>query len=196
MAAAFALVVIVRRLRGHAFNPYFVPVIVATGWLGSWLHEQERAAMIWSVTGVAILAWIATQAKAKPESQGEAPPKHRPWAYGPIGRTVVMLVAVYHLVAVASTQIPDKFSWSTFHKPADETFKLWLSTTQTGQGWGMFAPNPPRRNVFMRVTVTTKAGETFDLNTDVYACLMPDATEESATRSIPCLGSGTRASAR
>jgi hypothetical protein len=42
----------------------------------------------------------------------------------------------------------------------------------------MFAPNPPRANAHLRVTVTDKHGEIYDLNTDVYACFMPDATQD------------------
>jgi hypothetical protein len=33
----------------------------------------------------------------------------------------------------------------------------------------MFAPNPPRSNVFMKVLVTDHQGEVWDLRTDVYA---------------------------
>lgn len=179
MVAAFAIVVVVRRMRGFAFNPWFAPVIVAAGWLGSVLNERELAAMIWSVTGVAILAWLATRTKPASAAESDrAPEARRPWAYGPIGRTVVAILTLYHIGAVISTQLPEKYSWSTFRGPADETFSTWLGLTQTGQGWGMFAPNPPRRNVFLRVTVTTQSGETYDLNTDVYACFLPDATED------------------
>ena len=37
------------------------------------------------------------------------------------------------------------------------------------QGWGMFAPNPPRQNVFMQVLVVDDDGETWDMRSDVYA---------------------------
>jgi hypothetical protein len=43
-----------------------------------------------------------------------------------------------------------------------------MRITQTNQGWKMFAPNPPRSNLMMRVLVTDVDGEVYDLNTDVY----------------------------
>ncbi|MFV8750747.1 hypothetical protein ACNOYE_09370 [Nannocystaceae bacterium ST9] len=177
MVAVMALIVVVRRMRGFGFNAWFGPVIVLAGWIGSVLAEHGYAAMIWVVVAVGVLTWLATRKKAEPGTSTAAR-EDRPWAYGPIGRTLATLVTLYQITAVASTQIPDKDSWSTFHKGVDDTFKLWLSTTQTSQGWGMFAPNPPRRNVFMRVMVTDTDGEVYDLNTDVYACFMPDATAE------------------
>jgi hypothetical protein len=42
-------------------------------------------------------------------------------------------------------------------------------TTQTDQQWGMFAPNPPRHNVFMKIVLTDENGETWDMRNDVYA---------------------------
>jgi hypothetical protein len=51
---------------------------------------------------------------------------------------------------------------------AQDPFKWWMRITQTNQGWKMFAPNPPRSNLMMRVLVTDTDGEVYDLNTDVY----------------------------
>ncbi|MEX1363401.1 MAG: hypothetical protein AB1Z98_09765 [Nannocystaceae bacterium] len=90
-----------------------------------------------------------------------------PWAYGPLGRFIVASLTLYHVVGVACWLLPDKdsVSWRT---ATHEPFRKWLEMTQTTQGWRMFAPNPPRANMFLRVTVTDAAGETFDMNTDVY----------------------------
>jgi hypothetical protein len=65
--------------------------------------------------------------------------------------------------------MPNKDSLSAFRKPARQSVERWLRTTTTDQGWGMFAPNPPRRNVFMKVVVTDQDDEVWDLRTDVYA---------------------------
>lgn len=187
MMAVMAVVVILRRQRGYAFNPWFGPVIVLTGWLVSVLAEHGYSAMMWGVLGVGVLSWLATrESPAKPAAPSESTvTSDGPWAYGPFGRTIATLVMLYQIAAVASTQIPAKDSWSTFHSPINDTFKLWLSTTQTSQGWGMFAPNPPRRNVFMRVLVTDADGEVYDLNSDVYACFLPDATPEVCDEVYP-----------
>jgi uncharacterized membrane protein YphA (DoxX/SURF4 family) len=183
MIAVMALIVMARRMRGLDFNPWFSPVILLAAWLGSVLAERELLGMIWVVLAVGVLSFGACRTKAeKPPKLAKVDPNtgrpNRPWAYGPLGRSVLTVFAIYHICAVASTQFPAKDSWSTFRHDVNETFKYWLRNTQTTQGWGMFAPNPPRSNVFLRVTITDKNGEIYDLNTDVYACFMPGATEE------------------
>ena len=92
-----------------------------------------------------------------------------PWAYGPGGRMFVGFLIVYHLTAVAFWELPDKDSLSTFRGKGREAFSKWLSVTQTDQQWGMFAPNPPRHNVFMKILLTDENGEVWDLRNDLYA---------------------------
>ena len=93
----------------------------------------------------------------------------RPWAYGPFGRLVVSGVIIFHITAVAAWCLPDKDCLSTFRTRAHKPFSAWLLTTQTNQGWNMFAPNPPRQNVFLKTLVTDVDGTVYDLKTDVYA---------------------------
>ena len=192
MVAVLALVAVSRRMRGWDFNPWFGPVIVLCAWGGSMLAEHSGSHMVWSVAAVGILTFIACRVDLSAErrsgesksgesksSESKSDRYSRPrLAYGPMGRTVVILFTLYHIGAVISTQFPAKDSWSTFRKDNSKVFSNWLQTTQTTQGWGMFAPNPPRRNVFLRIMVTDEDGETYDLNSDVYACFMPDATDE------------------
>jgi hypothetical protein len=92
-----------------------------------------------------------------------------PWAYGPLGRVLVGSLVLYHCFGVALWLAPDKDSFSKWHGEATRPFRFWLETTQTTQGWQMFAPNPPRANVFMKVIVTDLEGTAWDMNTDVYA---------------------------
>ncbi len=92
-----------------------------------------------------------------------------PWAYGPGGRMLVGFVIVYHITAIAFWELPEKDCVSTFRIKGREAFSTWVVTTQTDQQWGMFAPNPPRHNVFMKVVMTDENGETWDLRNDVYA---------------------------
>jgi len=91
-----------------------------------------------------------------------------PWAYGPWGRCLANALVIYHVVGVTCWLVPKApgFEW---RDGAREPFKAWLETTQTTQGWSMFAPNPPRANRFLRVLVTDRSGETWDMNSDVYA---------------------------
>ncbi len=91
-----------------------------------------------------------------------------PWAYRPLGRFLVSALVSYHIMGVGIWLLPDKDCISTWSRKARGPFKWWLSMTQTTQGWKMFAPNPPRSNLFMRVLVTDQDDQVLDLNTDVY----------------------------
>ena len=92
-----------------------------------------------------------------------------PWAYGPGGRMLAGFIIVYHITAIAFWELPEKDCVSTFRIKGREAFNTWVLTTQTDQQWGMFAPNPPRHNVFMRIVMTDENGETWDMRNDVYA---------------------------
>ena len=96
-----------------------------------------------------------------------------PWAYASMGRFLASALCVYHIVGVALWLLPEKdclggSGTSSWRLRAQDPFKWWLRYTQTSQGWKMFAPNPPRSNLMMRVMVTDVDGEVYDLNTDVY----------------------------
>jgi len=109
-----------------------------------------------------------------PESQRPLVDEHSgrpraPWAYRSAGRALVGFLVVYHITAIAFWELPEKDSVSTFRIKGREAFSTWVMTTQTDQQWGMFAPNPPRHNVFMRIVLTDENGEQWDMRSDVYA---------------------------
>ncbi|MFY0537071.1 hypothetical protein [Nannocystis pusilla] len=69
-----------------------------------------------------------------------------PWSYGPGGRLLVGSLVLYHVIAIAIWELPEKDCISTFRIKAREPFSTWVLATQTDQQWGMFAPNPaPQR---------------------------------------------------
>jgi hypothetical protein len=132
-----------------------VRVVVAPSWDFRWL---------WIVAAVFLagVAWV--RARTAPDTC-----ESTPWAYGPFGRFVVGLGIAWHLTAVTTWLLPDKDCLQTFREPARGVFSMWLTRTTTEQGWGMFAPNPPRSNVFMKVLVTDRDGVVWDMRSDVYA---------------------------
>ncbi|PRQ02270.1 hypothetical protein ENSA5_25060 [Enhygromyxa salina] len=99
--------------------------------------------------------------EAKPE------PDAWTWAYGWFGRAFVGTLIAVHLAALAAHSIPDKDCTASFRKPARAVVLPWVQITQTYQSWNMFAPNPTRSNVFMKVFVTDQDGQLWDLYTDV-----------------------------
>jgi hypothetical protein len=150
---------------GFAVGGIVVAAVVQPEW--NWLR-------IWMV-GWLFLAGVAFQ-QARQARGAKLPPidpvsgqLNRPWSYGPIGRLIAGTYVVWHITAVATWVLPDKDSLKAFRGKGHEVFAFYLTRTQTDQGWGMFAPNPPRANVFLKTLVTDQDGEVWDMKTDVYA---------------------------
>ena len=176
---------------GHHRDSAKLPltVIVAAGGLavvGVFLQVHDVLHFGWSLTGIAAFvlgATVFTQQAAKDNdklqivrdpyrgSLDKPLKEHQltaPWAYGLFGRVIVNCLVIYQVVGVACWLLPkkDSLSWRT---QTHQSFKWWLRVTQTTQGWRMFAPNPPRSNLFLRVVVTDQNGDAWDMNTDIYA---------------------------
>jgi hypothetical protein len=138
------------------------------------LHPAWDYRYLWLATA-GVLALVAFVRARRARGQRIAPldpvtgGARAPWAYGPLGRLLVGGLLVWHISAVAVWLLPDKDCLSSLRGPAHKAVGTWLRTTSTEQGWGMFAPNPPRSNVFMKVLVTDADGHVWDRKTDVYA---------------------------
>lgn len=135
---------------------------VAAVLLGS---SQIGWAALAFLVGVAVVQ--AVRARGRP-SDGPA------MAYGPLGRCLLGAGLAWHVSAVVIWLIPAqkgeaREAHESVRKQARDVVRPWLTHTRTTQGWGMFAPNPPRSNVFMQVLVTDDLGDVWDMNSDVYA---------------------------
>jgi Vitamin K-dependent gamma-carboxylase len=142
-----------------------VAAVVQPQW--NWLRIWYAALLF--IAGVAFQRWRTQRGRKLPEINPETGGPRTPWAYGPFGRFVVGGMIIWHLVAVLTWLLPEKDSMFAFRGEARKIFAMYLTRTQTDQGWGMFAPNPPRSNVFLKVLVTDQDGEAWDMRTDVYA---------------------------
>ena len=93
----------------------------------------------------------------------------RRWAYSRLGIAVVSIAVAYH----ASTLLVHNLPAGGFSRGLHSFFNRYLASSKyfrvTGlaQSWAMFAPNPHRTNMFMRVLLV-KDGEIWDLAHDVY----------------------------
>jgi hypothetical protein len=145
-----------------ALGGVLVGILVQVRFAPSWDFRLVFVATAAFLAGVAFVRWRRSAGRTIPDQQP-------PWAYGPLGRLIVGGLVVWQLTAVATWLVPDKDCVSSFRPQARKVFAFWLTRTTTDQGWGMFAPNPPRSNVFLKVLVTDADGEVWDLRTDVYA---------------------------
>lgn len=180
----YLVTVSVRRIRGYAVHAWTHVAFFGVAWLASLAHARDWLPMRWGCVAVILVAWLGSL-KNPVEDEEELPlvdattgRPQPPWAYGPVGRVLATSLFAYHVIAVGVWLMPDKYSLDSWRPEARNQFKHWLRTTQTQQGWAMFAPNPPRGNMFLRVVVTDEEGQVFDMNTDVYACFAENATKE------------------
>ena len=172
----FFLAVTLAERWGRRFNPYFGPVIVLGVAACAYLHTHELLTIAASLPLTVVLVVLGSPKRRAPVEELPVDDATTgrptvPWAYGPLGRLLAGWLVGWQLLGVGIWLLPEKDSLGTWRIRAREPFELWLRTTQTTQGWQMFAPNPPRSNLFMRVLVHDQDGEIYDLNTDVYACL-------------------------
>lgn len=77
---------------------------------------------------------------------------------------------LYHTSILLVHNLPSKGlakglqAWFNKHLEARDYFQA----TGNSQSWAMFAPNPHRSNIFMRVLVKDQDGEIYDLKHDIY----------------------------
>ncbi|NVB43095.1 hypothetical protein G6O69_35055 [Pseudenhygromyxa sp. WMMC2535] len=125
----------------------------------------------WMVFALAVALPVSTALvqRLRGGPEGKVPSEDaKPWtyAYGWFGRAFIPTFVFLHIAAVAASSIPDKDCTKSFRSPARAVATPWMHVTQTHQSWNMFAPNPTRTNVFMKVFVTDQQGELWDLYTD------------------------------
>jgi hypothetical protein len=87
---------------------------------------------------------------------------------GTLMRTVVLGFVIYHCAAIGVTFIPRFSVTQAWRVEASKTFGDYVSGTNLGQSWKMFAPNPPRANTFMRTVVIDTDGNSFQVGLDHY----------------------------
>ncbi|MEM6291043.1 MAG: hypothetical protein AAGA54_07250 [Myxococcota bacterium] len=109
-------------------------------------------------------------------------PKRR-WAYPLWGVVLVSTFVLYHSVILLVHNLPSKGLSAGVHKwfnnshdvtvlgkPAKLSLDMrtYMQAVGNTQSWAMFAPNPHRSNIFMKVMVKDKDGEVWDMAHDIY----------------------------
>jgi hypothetical protein len=141
------------------------PIALCTGAIALAATHAPGVRVCLAAAAVALVAGAVVGRRGA----ARAPAAGRPWAYGPWGRFLIGGLTLYHVTAVTVWLMPDKQCVQTFRSAAQAPFRLWLTRTHTAQAWGMFAPNPPRHNVFLKVVVVDAEGGEHDMRTDMYA---------------------------
>ncbi len=93
-----------------------------------------------------------------------------PWAYGRWGLALLSLCIGYHVLALLLFITPQGGLAREAKSGLDRVLhsRSYVRATSNSQTWSMFAPNPHRRNIFVRVLVEDQGGETWDLGHDMH----------------------------
>lgn len=94
----------------------------------------------------------------------------RRWSYRGLMQLVATLFILYHGTILLVHNLPSKGLANGVQKTFNEKLqanKYWRASGNS-QSWAMFAPNPHRSNIFMKVLVEDKDGEVWDLKHDIY----------------------------
>lgn len=94
----------------------------------------------------------------------------RRFAYPLWGMVLVTAGVLLHLSILFVHNLPNKGLTKGLHVWFDKHLQMgrYFRATGNTQGWAMFAPNPHRSNIFMRVEVLDEHGELWDLKHDIY----------------------------
>ena len=95
---------------------------------------------------------------------------HRRWAYPGWLQLIATLFILYHGVILLVHNLPSKGLAKGVQKLINDKLhanRYWRASGNT-QSWAMFAPNPHRSNIFMKVMVKDEDGEVWDLKHDIY----------------------------
>lgn len=94
----------------------------------------------------------------------------RRWAYPWWGMALASLFIAYHATILIVFNLPRSGLSVQLHRTFGEHLEMrdYLRTTGSVQTWAMFAPNPHRRNLFMRVMTVDAQGEVWDMQLDIY----------------------------
>lgn len=94
----------------------------------------------------------------------------RRWAYSFAGMLLVSTFLLYHLGVLLVWNGPGKDLAKDFQSTFLKGVKgyEYFRGTRQDQSWAMFAPNPDRVNVFIKVFVTDQNGEVYDFSQDIY----------------------------
>ncbi|MCB9566913.1 MAG: hypothetical protein H6710_06830 [Myxococcales bacterium] len=92
------------------------------------------------------------------------------WAYSPALMIVASLFIAYHTAAVLLHSTPSGGLARKYGRAMNHSLRigLYMRATANVQNWTMFAPNPHRNNVFVRVLVDDRNGKTWDAEHDLY----------------------------
>lgn len=92
------------------------------------------------------------------------------WAYRPWAMLLLSLFIAYHAVILVVFNLPSRGLSADLHRFFNRHLEMrdYLRTVGSVQSWSMFAPNPHKKNYFMKVHLVDAAGDVYDMHLDIY----------------------------
>ncbi len=125
--------------------------------------DRELGTLVYGWAGLVLAIGVTFRLwRARPPSGAPA------LAYGAAGRAVALACLMAHALAVGLSLGPNYTIFANWRGPARALFGAWPTVTGTSQSWKMFAPNPPRANVFMKTVVIGQDGARWNIGNNAY----------------------------
>ena len=104
------------------------------------------------------------------EAEPDAAELPRRWSYGLIGMFLASLFIAYHMIVLLTWNTPSNGFGKRMHSQIIKSThgRRYFTATSNTQSWSMFAPNPNRTNVFIRVLVEDQEVEWWDMGHDIW----------------------------
>lgn len=130
-------------------------------------HDSESGKAATSETGSTEKV-LARQLLADPVASDDRP--GRRWAYPLWATVLVSAFVLYHTTILLVHNLPGGGLSKGLHRYFNDKFEMatYMRATGNSQSWAMFAPNPHRSNMFMKVLVKDAKGEVWDMKHDIY----------------------------
>jgi len=125
--------------------------------------DRELGTLVYGWAGLVLAIGVTFRLwRARPPSGAPA------LAYGAAGRSVALACLLSHALAIGLSLGPNYTIFANWRGPARALFGAWPTVTGTSQSWKMFAPNPPRSNVFMKTVVIGQDGARWNIGNNAY----------------------------
>lgn len=125
--------------------------------------DRELTTLVYSWIGLILAVGVLFRLwRARPPGSTPA------LAYGPVGRALALAFVLAHGLSVGLSLGPNYPIFNSWRGPTRALFGSWLSVTGTSQSWKMFAPNPPRANMFMKTVIVAKDGTRWNIGNNAY----------------------------
>ncbi len=127
------------------------------------LEQLGKAAKIWAASLLAFAVVVHFRRRhpldRSPVGEPAGKPAEPVLIGGPVVRTAVLGLMIWHAGAVTSLFTPTYPITAAWRGEVRAVFGEWINGTNTSQSWKMFSPNPPRGNAFMRTIAVDQNGE-------------------------------------